>query len=129
MKFILHCGWYEQLDLSQADWPEYQLKSHPDKLQNRLNKLIEEFQKQEKDVIVASNSEVFFYALRVAIRESVISHEDVEFHFHERGLNKSAPNIQILKCDSDGRFDYWPAGFFDKSETLLSKLLSRKKND
>lgn len=120
-KFILHCGRYENLDYMSANWPEYQPKSHPDKLMDRLNTYLAEFLRQEKDVVIACNSEVFFMALRVAIKDKIISYEDVEFHFHERD-----GNVRILKADSDARFELWPAGFFDETERLLSKLLTSK---
>lgn len=72
----------------------------------------------EYSQIVITHSDHIFNGIRVAIKQGKISHEEVEFRFYQ-------PNqkVQILKCDKDGRFEVWPAGFFTQLDLELSQLI------
>ena len=114
-KFIVHCGRFDRED--REKW-YYDDSIHPDELISIVENLVKYFYSfVEHEFEVATNSEIFFLALRVAVKEKRISHQEVEFHFHQNGF------VKVLTGNVDARFEDWPDGFFDASEKLLDKLL------
>lgn len=60
-----------------------------------------------------ASTENIFLALRVAIKQGKISHEDVLVEF----------NGQLGEFDKDGRSEFWPDGFCDYTQKKLFVLL------
>jgi predicted ATPase len=68
-------------------------------------------------ILIATESDVVFAALRVAVKEGRLGFEEIQFHHCDNGTQER-PRI-----DRDGRFDFWPPGFFDQHDKLLERLL------
>lgn len=58
-------------------------------------------------------SELMIHAIRLAIKQGKLDHNDVVFVFEG----------EEIKSDKDGRMFHWPLGFCDHYESFLSKLL------
>lgn len=90
-------------------------------MEQRLNtqKFIREL-KDEDRFIMYSNSSIIFNELRCEVKKGELEAEDIGFlHVHwNGGLELQYPNI-----DRNGRFDYWPNGFFDTYGKQLDDIL------
>lgn len=65
------------------------------------------------EIHITAATENIFLALRVAIKQGRISHEDVLVEY----------NKQFGKYDKDGRSEFWPDGFCDYHQKQLLELL------
>ena len=80
----------------------------------KCEQVARDFLLQPGDGHMVVSSEIFITAVRVLIREGVVSNRQIRFLF--RG--------QYLYLTSDGRSDTWPEGFCDCELMLLSRLMS-----
>lgn len=73
-------------------------------------------------LIIETHSDHFLNGVRVAVKEGLVSHEEVAFFFmtHD-GMGKA--EVQQPKMLPNGRLDSWPEGFFDEWDNQLEKLL------
>lgn len=72
-------------------------------------------------VMVETHSDHFIDGIRIAVREGLLTPDDVAIHYFERQGNESVVRSPVI--DSDGRLSEWPAGFFDQHEMNLVRLL------
>lgn len=97
--------------------------SHATVQTKRANELIE--MSRARKVVITSNSDHVFNALRVAVRSGLVDSKEVAFYFFPPGESPA----ELLEIDEAGRFSHWPVGFFDENERNLDLLLTptRKK--
>jgi predicted ATPase len=72
-----------------------------------------------------THSDHILNAIRLAVKRQDVPlrHDQVQICFFQRP-NRSAPVEMITpQLDADGRFDEWPAGFFDEFGNVLLDLL------
>lgn len=75
-------------------------------------------------LFIETHSDHFLNGVRVAIREKVISAENVKVFYLERSTTSVHEAIVVSpEIDENGRIDIWPKGFFDENDRLLEKLL------
>lgn len=72
-------------------------------------------------VVICTQDEIIFTAIRVAIHQNKITPEEVELRWY---TNNEPP--VILQVDKYGRLNYEPQGLFDTMEQLLCILLEPK---
>lgn len=89
--------------------------------QTKLAELAVRAAKAGVQSFIETHSDHFMDGVRIAVRNGLITPEEVTFHYFERtGSNAS---VSTPKVDKDGRLSQWPAGFFDQHEENLVKLL------
>jgi len=76
-------------------------------------------------LIMESHSDHFLNGVRVAVKEGVISPDDVSLFFLQRPAAASSHSVVVSnpKIDRKGRLDEWPDGFFDEWDKKLEQLL------
>ncbi len=89
--------------------------------QSTLAELAARAAKSGLQVFVETHSDHFIDGIRVAVREGVLSPNEVVFHYFERQGDETTVTSPVI--DSDGRLSEWPAGFFDQHEMNLVRLL------
>ena len=89
--------------------------------QSKIAELAARAAKAGMQVMVETHSDHFIDGIRIAVREGVLTPEDVVFHYFERQGNESVVRSPVI--DSDGRLSEWPPGFFDQHEMNLVRLL------
>lgn len=73
-------------------------------------------------VILETHSDHVLDGVRLAVRDSILSPDQVVIHYFEReGLEVQVTTPMLA---SNGQLDVWPAGFFDQHERNLSRLIS-----
>ena len=75
-------------------------------------------------VIAETHSDHFLDGIRIAVRDGLVTPEQVAIHYFSREGN--AATAKSPKVDKDGRLSEWPEGFFDQHEENLVKLLAPK---
>lgn len=75
-------------------------------------------QSKHRPVIMCTQDEIIFTAIRVAIHQGKISADEVEFRWYD-----GQDEVVMMPVDSGGRMGEWPPGFFNVIEQLLSILL------
>lgn len=78
-------------------------------------------------VIVETHSDHIMNGLRVAVKNGDIDAENVSFDYLSREGRIS--KVETPKIDINGKLSFWPKGFFDEHEKLLSALVRRPKRD
>lgn len=74
-------------------------------------------------IVVESHSDHILNGVRVAIRQGLLSPEQLRLYFLERTSHQMSSHIISPQIDHNGRIDQWPDGFFDEWEKTLEKLL------
>ena len=92
--------------------------------QTRLAELAVHASRAGVQAIVETHSDHFLDGVRIAVRDGIISPQDVAVHYFERDGAKATVSSPAL--DEDGRLSSWPTGFFDQHEQNLAKLLQPK---
>lgn len=100
------------------DSPEAHL--HPF-AQSQMGRLIAHFAAAGVQVIVETHSDHLLNGLRLAVKDSVLSPNDLHVHFFT-GTSDSGHGVLSLNVDREGRIANWPEGFFDQSERDLARL-------
>jgi hypothetical protein len=67
------------------------------------------------------NNDLFFYGIRLAVKNGDIKHNEVEFYFYP---DKDAGRPLVIEINSEGRFEHWPDGFFDAYDRALNDMLA-----
>ena len=104
--------------MSLIENPEAHL--HP-RGQAKMAELAARAAKAGVQVFAETHSDHFIDGIRIAVREGVLTPDDVAIHYFERQGNESVITSPVI--DSDGRLSEWPAGFFDQHEMNLVRLL------
>ena len=89
--------------------------------QTKMAELAARAAKAGVQIFVETHSDHFIDGIRIAVRQGILTPEDVVFHYFERQGNESVVRSPVI--DSDGRLSEWPAGFFDQHEMNLVRLL------
>lgn len=72
-------------------------------------------------IFVETHSDHFIDGIRIAVREGILTPDDVAIHYFERQDKESVVRSPVI--DSDGRLSEWPVGFFDQHEMNAVRLL------
>lgn len=72
-------------------------------------------------LIIETHSDHFLNAVRVAVKEKIISNTETKIYFFTTD-NKEI-YVDNLNLDDFGKVDKWPKGFFDEWDNQLEKLL------
>ncbi len=75
-----------------------------------------------RQVIVESHSDHVVNGMRLAVANGLLSHHLLRTYFFSALDKGTTARIKPIACDSQGRFDRWPVGFFDQIENDLSRL-------
>lgn len=89
--------------------------------QTKIAELAARAAKSGVQVMVETHSDHFIDGIRIAVREGLLTPDDVAIHYFERKGNDSV--VRSPAIDSDGRLSEWPAGFFDQHEMNAVRLL------
>ncbi|MEL6723328.1 MAG: DUF3696 domain-containing protein [Pseudomonadota bacterium] len=76
-------------------------------------------------LIIESHSDHFLNGIRVAVKQRVISPDQVSLFFLQRAMEAAQHVSEVLspEIDQAGRIDHWPADFFDEWDNQLEQLL------
>ncbi|MCK1542122.1 DUF3696 domain-containing protein [Bradyrhizobium sp. 147] len=75
-------------------------------------------------IIVETHSDHLLNGIRIAVKEGVLSPEQVGLNFFHRPMGAVEPSHEQPKISADGRLSHWPNGFFDQWDKSLDRLLS-----
>ena len=100
------------------DSPEAHL--HP-LAQSQMGRLLASLAQAGAQVLVETHSDHLLNGVRLAVKEGIISTDDLGVHFFS-GPEGDNHGVQSPKIDRYGLIDDWPLGFFDQSERDLLKL-------
>ncbi|CAG0976943.1 hypothetical protein ANRL4_01624 [Anaerolineae bacterium] len=77
-------------------------------------------------VVVETHSDHVLNGIRVAVRQGIVTPDQVALHFFQRPEEDDGTiGVEVVtpEIDEDGRIDYWPEGFFDEYGKSLRSLL------
>jgi len=72
-----------------------------------------------EDIVIATNNDHVFNAIRVSVAQGLVKPEDVTILFYRYDIDQ----VDGPRMCRGGRIDYWPKGFFDQWENALDMLL------
>ncbi|WP_027404466.1 DUF3696 domain-containing protein [Aphanizomenon flos-aquae] len=91
---------------------------HP-KAQSRLAKFLAKVSSCGVQVFIESHSDHILNALRIAILDDIINHEDLSILYFQQ--NPEQPVVQI-PVQPNGGIEEWPEGFFDQMDKDFARL-------
>jgi predicted ATPase len=74
-------------------------------------------------VVVETHSDHLLNGVRLAVKENLISPDDVLFHFFTREVETGDAFVQSPAVLKNGRLSNWPEGFFDQWDKDVDALL------
>lgn len=108
-------------DYMQVNAPEEGL--HP-RGQARLGEFLCEVAAKQTRVIVQTQSDHIFNAVRLAIKKGVLRSEDVSLYFFSSTEGENPVHtMEKLVIDANGKLPRWPRGLFDEWDEALNQLL------
>ena len=93
--------------------------------QTRVAELASRAARAGVQVVVETHSDHFLDGVRIAVRDRLLSPNDVAIHYFEREGGTS--RVVSPQVDAEGRLSAWPAGFFDQHEDNLAQLLAPRR--
>ena len=101
------------------DNPEAHL--HPQG-QRKIGELIAKCAARGVQVFLETHSDHVINGIRISVKQKIISSLRVNIYYfsNNNGFNHFFENPKIL---DNGRFDYWPEGFFDEWEKALDEII------
>jgi len=93
--------------------------------QSIMGKLCALASKNGVQLIVESHSDHFLNGVRVAVKQKLLTPDNVKLFFLQRDMHSSihASDVLYPNIDAEGRIDCWPDGFFDEWDRQLDHLL------
>ncbi|MBO1069310.1 MAG: DUF3696 domain-containing protein [Dolichospermum sp. DEX189] len=91
---------------------------HP-KAQSRLAKFLAKVSSCGVQVFIESHSDHILNALRIAVLDDIITHEDLSILYFQQ--NPEQPVVQI-PVQPNGGIEEWPEGFFDQMDKDFARL-------
>jgi predicted ATPase len=108
-------------DLIVIENPEAHL--HP-KGQRKIGELISRASALGIQVIAETHSDHVLNGIRISIKEGFLAPDSAVFnYFYRNGQKDPSSSIATPPIDKNGRFAFWPEGFFDEWDIALEKLL------
>lgn len=97
---------------------------HP-KGQRKMGELIARCAASGVQVFVETHSDHVLNGIRIAVKNKLISHKDVQlFYFSKQLINEVIQHtVEVPKLNENGKLDYWPDGFFDEWEKALDEII------
>jgi|AGTN01.1.fsa_nt_gi Uncharacterized conserved protein len=99
---------------------------HPS-AQSSIGKLLGRAAQAGIQVLIESHSDHVLNAIRLAVRESLLDLEKVQFQYFRRASNSDL-HVQSISptVDKNGRLSQWPSGFFDEWDKSVAELMIPK---
>ena len=91
--------------------------------QRKLGELLAIAASKGAQIILETHSDHIMNGIRIAVRNRVISKDTVCFAYFYKDEDTYEHMCLYPKLDDDGRFDYWPDGFFDEWDQSLMELI------
>lgn len=91
--------------------------------QSEIAKLCCKVASEGVQLILETHSDHFLNAVRVAIKEKIISSDSSQIYFFNKDEENNDIIIENIKVNSEGKIEKWPKGFFDEWDLQLEKLL------
>lgn len=92
--------------------------------QSKLGELIAKAGADGIQVIVETHSDHILNGIRLAVKNRVLTPDDVyPLFFYKDADDRHQHKVMLPKIDSEGRIDQWPKGFFDEWNNMLFQLL------
>lgn len=101
-----------------VDSPEAHL--HP-RAQSAMGRILARFAASGVQIIIESHSDHLLSGIRLAVREKLLSSQDVAVHFFAGGEQTENQQTRI-EIAEDGSVANWPTGFFDQAINDLIEL-------
>ncbi|MBN2533952.1 MAG: DUF3696 domain-containing protein [Spirochaetales bacterium] len=120
LPIIVACLNRNKKGLTIVENPESHL--HPS-AQSNLGRFFAQMAASGRQIILETHSDHIINGIRLAIKEQIISHNDVVFNFFSKGKNIGEHDVQSLKASENGKLSHWPPGFLDQYEQDMLKLL------
>jgi len=90
--------------------------------QSKLGIFLAEMANQGVQIILETHSDHIINGIRKAVKNKVISHNDVLFNFFEKGQEIGTNIVREIKIKESAKLTEWPKGFFDQIDNDLKEL-------
>lgn len=95
---------------------------HP-KGQRKIGELIALCASRGIQILLETHSDHIMNGIRISVKNGLISSSQVNVFFFNNNEDKSSHNAESPRILEDGRFDFWPDGFFDEWEKALDEIV------
>lgn len=94
---------------------------HP-RAQSELGKFLGKMANEGVQIVIETHSDHIINGIRKAVKEKIISCDNVLFNFFERGNDLGSNIIKEIRIKEDGKLSAWPKGFFDQYDKDLRDI-------
>ena len=95
---------------------------HP-KGQRKMGELIALCASRGVQVFLETHSDHVMNGIRISVKNKMINSNQVKVYFFNNNNGTSFHNVESPKILENGRFDFWPDGFFDEWEKALDEIV------
>lgn len=94
---------------------------HP-RAQSAVGRMLGQMAGAGLQILVETHSDHLLNGVRLAVRDGLVSSEDVIVHFFGYPKESASAGVTTMSLDRKGAIDHWPPGFFDQAEHDLAIL-------
>lgn len=91
--------------------------------QRKIGELIALCASRGVQIFLETHSDHLMNGIRIAVKNNILASEQVKVYFFNNNTGISSHNVETPKILSNGRFDFWPDGFFDEWEKALDDIV------
>ncbi len=91
--------------------------------QRKMGELIALTATRGVQVFLETHSDHIMNGIRISVKNKVINSEQVKVYFFNNNNVNISHNVESPKILDNGRFDFWPDGFFDEWEKALDEIV------
>ena len=93
--------------------------------QRKIGELISQCASRGVQIFLETHSDHVMNGIRICVKKNVIDHDQVKVYFfsNTEASEDGSHSVEMPRILSNGRFDFWPDGFFDEWEKALDEIV------
>lgn len=95
---------------------------HP-KGQRKIGELIALCASRGVQILLETHSDHLMNGIRICVKNKLLQPEQVKVYFFNNSSGTSSHNVEAPRILENGKFDFWPDGFFDEWEKALDEIV------
>lgn len=91
--------------------------------QRKIGELIALCAARGVQILLETHSDHLINGIRICVKKGLLESRQVKVHFFNNNSSTCSHNVESPRILENGKFDFWPDGFFDEWEKALDEII------